>query len=224
MKKLLLVLGILVALLLVSTGQAAALNNWKWTGGIVWQAPTNGSGRVCVKATSEIGNGPYGGGAMRGTGRYFKKYPHSNCANTGYEYVAKPGWIQVKLDLWVRNFLLPIWENCRSVPYRSNASRTSYYTVYWFQPNGGPPCGNSGYATVTTTYVWNGSAWKGGGLQSPSYVLSYGFTGAPTPEMEEEAASIPPLSQSEIDSVATPPIDPPDDPICYPSSIDDCQF
>ena len=170
MKKLLLALAITGAMLLAASQNALAYNNWK-TYGMFNVFAAGGYNGVCVDNKAEIGNGPVGGGALRGTGVSARANAIGTCAPSyGIVYVnVPPGWIAVIDQAFKWNG--SSWAFCASTGYKYNTITASTLVVYSYQGIWTPPCNAGTYTVVTTTYVWNGSAWKGGGSGTPNMYL-----------------------------------------------------
>ena len=59
------------------------------------------------------------------------------------------------------------WYTCRSTPFVYNDGR--YLNVIASNPHGPAPCGRGHYRTLGQSLAWNGSAWEGGTVASPSH-------------------------------------------------------
>jgi hypothetical protein len=59
------------------------------------------------------------------------------------------------------------WYTCRSTPFVLNTA--GYLNVIASNSHGAAPCGRGHYRTLGQSLAWNGSAWEGGTIASPSH-------------------------------------------------------
>jgi len=77
--------------------------------------------------------------------------------------VFAPSWIAVRYDLERWNGAA--WIVCRTTSWSHNSAWT--WEVTASESPAGPPCGKGYYRTVGHALVWDGSAWRGGTVESP---------------------------------------------------------
>jgi hypothetical protein len=169
MKKVFTVIGVLIALLFVSVTTALAYNNWRTSQAFVYGPYVR---ILCVWDVSQIGNGPYGGGAAAGHGEALIKNSYSNCdINADKAWGQPAGWVILDVVGWKQNG--SGWTQCFDSGWQSNGDGSATVSYSGYQGIWNPPCGAGTYQVVATTYVWDLSygVWRGGGISSPNYYL-----------------------------------------------------
>lgn len=157
-------LSTLFALLfaVVTTSSAFA---WTWNNNVtVFSGPG-----LCVRSTAGIDT--WKSGVFSGNIAYADTYALSQGCGAGL--TLPDGWAAVRLDLF--KWTGSEWLLCRGTNFTFGATGVNQWgpwgpsQVFSYGSGGsGPPpvCGTGWYGTVAYAFVWDGSAWRGGGVYS----------------------------------------------------------
>jgi hypothetical protein len=153
------VYGISVFLFVVAAAYHSALA-WTWVyKGVLYDGPG-----LCVQADSGIDHQRQG--QFSGNLAYATTYARSQGCGAGL-YLPY-GWAAVRLDVY--KWTGSDWALCRGTNWKCGATGTDQWGPWGpsevIDYGGSSSCGPGWYGTLAYAYVWDGSAWRGGGLWS----------------------------------------------------------
>ena len=120
-------------------------------------------GTVCVIARSQIHANHGNGNLSASAYSTFRVHRGGDCSTID---VLPPGHIRVSYDLQKWNG--SAWTFCRGTGWTYNSGAWNW-EVGVGNSYGSAPCGRGHYRTLAKAMVWDGSAWQGGSLWSPSH-------------------------------------------------------
>jgi hypothetical protein len=151
--------GISVFLFMVAAAPHSALA-WTWAyRGVLYNGPG-----LCVEADSGIDHQqPH---VFSGNLAYASCYALGQGCGAGLSLPY--GWAAVRLDVY--KWTGSAWALCRGTNWKYGATGTNEFGPWGpgdvFVYGGSSSCGPGYYGTLAFAYVWDGSAWRGGGLWS----------------------------------------------------------
>ena len=151
--------GISVFLFMVAAADHSALA-WTWNyRGVLYTSPN-----LCVQADSGIDH--QRPDTLSGNIAYANCYALSGGCGAGLNLPY--GWAAVRLDVYKWNGT--DWAVCRGTNWKLGATGTNQWGPWGpgdlLTYGGSSSCGPGWYGTMAIAYVWDGSAWRGGGLWS----------------------------------------------------------
>ncbi|MGW2950393.1 hypothetical protein [Streptomyces eurythermus] len=178
--------------LLVAAVWTQPANAWTWARGVTVY---NGPG-LCVRGDAGIDHKRPG--ALSGNLAYSHTYALTQGCGTG---LSRPdGWAATRATVYHWNG--SAWTVCRTSDWKFGATGQTggEFPGPWgpelvFDWGGWQSCGQGYYGTLAAAYVWDGSAWRGGGVWSGyEYASATSFHGAlqKAPELAPSRHTAPP--------------------------------
>lgn len=157
----LLALGaVLAPLLAVGTavGAASPAHAWTWNRGVtVYDA-----GGLCVRGDAGIDH--FIPGSFSGNLAYANAYALSGGCGTGL--VGQSAAVRLDVERWNGTS----WVACRSTDWKYGTTGVSQWgptgPEQQLDYGGSASCGAGWYRTIAAVFVWDGAAWRGGGISS----------------------------------------------------------